>query len=152
MDAVGDIPGGDVHIRDGQIVAVGRGLAAPGAEVIDAQDQIVAPGLVDTHWHMWNTLLRGLSDGVSPEGSVTPGGLTSGMGGSRPPSPLAPEDPPRLGGSASPIPPRPPIPPRGYFVTCVALGKHFLPGDTYAGTRLACAEAVDSGITTVHDW
>jgi 5-methylthioadenosine/S-adenosylhomocysteine deaminase len=122
MDAAGDIPGGDVHIRDGQIVAVGRGLAAPGAEVIDAQGQIVAPGLVDTHWHMWNTLLRGLSDGVSPGGTT----------------------PPR--GSA------PPIPPRGYFVTCVALGKHFLPGDTYAGTRLACAEAVDSGITTVHDW
>ena len=40
----------------------------------------------------------------------------------------------------------------GYFVTCVALGRHFLPGDTYAGTRLACAEAIDAGITTVHDW
>ena len=33
----------------------------------------------------------------------------------------------------------------GYFVTCVALGRHFLPGDTYAGTRLACAEAIDAG-------
>src|SRR5215469_4134984 len=40
----------------------------------------------------------------------------------------------------------------GYFVTCVTLGRHFLPGDTYAGTRLACAEAIDAGITTVHDW
>src|SRR5262249_10252490 len=90
---------------------VGRGLAAPGAEVIDTAGQIVAPGLVDTHWHMWNTLLRGLSDG-------------------------------RPGGDDQ----------QGYFVTCVALGYHFLPGDTYAGTRLACAEAADAGITTVHDW
>jgi 5-methylthioadenosine/S-adenosylhomocysteine deaminase len=40
----------------------------------------------------------------------------------------------------------------GYFATCVSLGRHFLPADTYAGTRLACAEAVDAGITTVHDW
>ena len=40
----------------------------------------------------------------------------------------------------------------GYFATCVALGRHFRPGDTYAGTRLACAEAADAGITTVHDW
>ena len=40
----------------------------------------------------------------------------------------------------------------GYFKTCVSLGRQFLPADTYAGTRLACAEAVDAGITTVHDW
>jgi 5-methylthioadenosine/S-adenosylhomocysteine deaminase len=40
----------------------------------------------------------------------------------------------------------------GYFATCVGIGRHFLPGDTYAGTRLAAAEAIDAGITTVHDW
>jgi cytosine/adenosine deaminase-related metal-dependent hydrolase len=44
------------------------------------------------------------------------------------------------------------MPPRGYFETCVGLGRHFLPQDTYEGTRLACAEAIDAGITTVHDW
>ena len=32
---------------------------------VDAAGKIVAPGLVDTHWHMWNTLLRGMSDGVA---------------------------------------------------------------------------------------
>ncbi len=111
MDSAGDIPGGDVHIGDGEIRAVGAGLDAPGAEVIDATGKIVAPGLVDTHWHMWNTLLRGLSDG-------------------------------RPGGNGA----------AGYFVTCVGLGRHFIPADTYAGTRLACAEAVNAGITTVHDW
>jgi cytosine/adenosine deaminase-related metal-dependent hydrolase len=63
MDPAGDIPGGDVHVCDGVIKAVGRNLAVPQAEVLDAAGKIVEPGLVDTHWHMWNTLLRGMSDG-----------------------------------------------------------------------------------------
>jgi 5-methylthioadenosine/S-adenosylhomocysteine deaminase len=113
MDSAGDIRGGDVHIRDGVIQAIGRNLVAPEAELIDASGKIVAPGLIDTHWHMWNTLLRGMSDGW----------------------------PGAVGRDRS-----------GYFVTCGLLGRHFLPGDTYAGTRLACAEAIDAGITTVHDW
>ncbi|MGH3392410.1 MAG: 8-oxoguanine deaminase, partial [Actinomadura sp.] len=62
MDAQGDVPGGDVHIADGVIVAVGTGIDAPGAESIDARGMIVLPGLVETHWHMWNTLLRSMSD------------------------------------------------------------------------------------------
>jgi len=114
MDSADDIPDGDVHIRDGVIQAIGRKLDIHDAELIDASGKIVAPGLVDTHWHMWNTLLRGMSDGHP------------GLGGA----------------TASP----------GYFVTCAGLGRHFLPADTYAGTRLACAEAIDAGITTVHDW
>jgi 5-methylthioadenosine/S-adenosylhomocysteine deaminase len=113
MDAAGDIAGGDVHIRDGVIQAIGINLDAPEAEPVDAAGKIVAPGLIDAHWHLWNTLLRGLSDGVPSSG---------GPGRS------------------------------GYFATCTGLGPHFLPGDTYAGTRLAAAEAIDAGITTVHDW
>src|SRR5262245_18804096 len=62
MDAAtGDVVGGDVHVRNGEIVAVGRGLAAPTAELIDADGMIVLPGLVETHWHMWNTLLRSMA-------------------------------------------------------------------------------------------
>jgi len=113
MDSAGDLPGADVHVQDGVIQRIGANLDAPGAEVIDAAGKIVAPGLVDTHWHMWNTLLRGMSDG-----RPTPDGPDRG----------------------------------GYFATCVGIGRHFLPGDTYAGTRLAAAEAADAGITTVHDW
>jgi 5-methylthioadenosine/S-adenosylhomocysteine deaminase len=125
MDSAGDLPGADVHVRDGVIRQIGRNLDVPEAEVIDAAGKIVTPGLVDTHWHMWNTLLRGMSDGwPAPEGAGP--GLPGG---------------------------RPPVPPaRGYFATCVGIGRHFLPADTYAGTRLAAAEAVDAGITTVHDW
>lgn len=55
---LGDLPAGDVHIRDGAIVAVGASVEAPGAQVIDARDMIVMPGFVDTHWHLWCTSLR----------------------------------------------------------------------------------------------
>ena len=59
MDArVGDLPSGDVHVRNGVIVAVGPSLNVPGVEVIDARDRIVLPGFVDTHWHLWSTALR----------------------------------------------------------------------------------------------
>ena len=56
--ALGDIPRGAVHVRNGEIVAVGADVNAPAAEVIDATDMIVLPGLIETHWHMWNTLFR----------------------------------------------------------------------------------------------
>jgi len=56
--ALGDIATGDVHIRDGVIVAVGASLAAPGAQMIEGRDTIVMPGFVETHWHLWSTALR----------------------------------------------------------------------------------------------
>ena len=58
---IGEIPRGDVHIRDGVIVAVRDGISAPGATVIDARDQIIMPGFVDTHWHMWTSMWRGMA-------------------------------------------------------------------------------------------
>lgn len=56
--AFADLPRGDVHVRDGAIVAVGASVAAPGAEVIDGNGMICMPGFVDTHWHLWTSLLR----------------------------------------------------------------------------------------------
>lgn len=58
--AIGELARGDVHVRGGAIVAVGEEVAAPGATVIDARDMIVMPGFVETHWHMWNSIWRGL--------------------------------------------------------------------------------------------
>jgi cytosine/adenosine deaminase-related metal-dependent hydrolase len=40
----------------------------------------------------------------------------------------------------------------GYFRVSLGLGRGFTAEDSYAGTRLACAEAIHSGMTTVHDW
>jgi 5-methylthioadenosine/S-adenosylhomocysteine deaminase len=58
--AIPDLPSGDVHVRDGVIVAVGANVAAPGAEVIDGRGSICMPGFVDTHWHLWTTSMRPL--------------------------------------------------------------------------------------------
>ena len=43
-----------VLVKDGVIDSVGTGAApaAPGAEVIDAQGNLVTPGLVDAHPHL----------------------------------------------------------------------------------------------------
>src|SRR5690606_12070347 len=61
MAPAGDLSGADVLIRDGRIAAVGPKLPARGAEVVDADGMLVLPGLVETHWHMWTTLLRSLA-------------------------------------------------------------------------------------------
>ncbi len=54
-----ELPSGDILITGGWISAVETSLQAPpGAEVIDATGLVVLPGLVDTHRHTWQTLLR----------------------------------------------------------------------------------------------
>jgi cytosine/adenosine deaminase-related metal-dependent hydrolase len=105
--ALGDIADGSVHIRNGRIVAVGKDLVAPAARVVDGAAMIVMPGLVDTHWHMWNTLYRSFSGDQASD---------------------------------------------GYFATVARYGQQMTPDDMYQSTRLAAAEAINSGITTVHDW
>lgn len=63
MTALGEeIEGGDLFMRDGKIVEVGRNLDVPaGAEVIDGSGRFVTPGIIDTHSHL----------GVSPSPSVS---------------------------------------------------------------------------------
>lgn len=57
-----EIAGGAVFVRDNAIEAVGTTAELPDSadEVIDARDQIVIPGLVNTHHHMYQTLTRAL--------------------------------------------------------------------------------------------
>jgi cytosine/adenosine deaminase-related metal-dependent hydrolase len=57
---VPDLPRGDVHVRSGRIVAIAPAINAPGAERIDAAGMIVMPGFVETHWHLWNSLLKNM--------------------------------------------------------------------------------------------
>src|SRR3954468_20625902 len=59
MDAaVPDLVAGDVHVRDGTIIAVAQKIQAAAAQVIDGAGMICIPGFVDTHFHMWNALFR----------------------------------------------------------------------------------------------
>lgn len=57
---IGELPRGDVLIEDGVITAVAPSLGEVDAEVIDATGHIVAPGLIDTHRHTWQTQMRAL--------------------------------------------------------------------------------------------
>ena len=106
--ALGDLPRTDIHVRDGAIVAVASGTAAPGARVIDGSGMIALPGFVETHWHLWNSSLRALVKGDDPK--------------------------------------------EGYFPVTLRLGPLATPEDAYRSVRLGVAEALASGITTVHDW
>jgi 5-methylthioadenosine/S-adenosylhomocysteine deaminase len=55
---IGDLPRGDVHIRDGVIVDVAQQLDVPDAEIIDASSMVVMPGFVDGHRHLWEGIVR----------------------------------------------------------------------------------------------
>ena len=56
MDAgIGDLPTGDVHVKDGVIVAVAKDIKTP-ARAIDGKGMICMPGLIDTHWHHWTNI------------------------------------------------------------------------------------------------
>ena len=62
------IQDGAVYIENERIVAVGRTdeLAGYGAdEVIDASGMIIMPGLIDTHVHLAQALIRGCADDVA---------------------------------------------------------------------------------------
>ena len=59
--ALGDIAGADVLIEDGEIIAVGAHLGVGDAQVIDASDCLVLPGLIDTHRHTWQALFRNIA-------------------------------------------------------------------------------------------
>lgn len=58
--SLGDLATGDVHIRGGAILGVAPKIEAQGVPRLDMTGRVVMPGFVDTHWHMWNTIARGL--------------------------------------------------------------------------------------------
>lgn len=58
--AIGVIHGGDILIEGEKIAEVAPRVSADGAQVIDAADMIVIPGLVNAHIHTWEFPLRGI--------------------------------------------------------------------------------------------
>jgi cytosine/adenosine deaminase-related metal-dependent hydrolase len=62
MDAaIKDLPRGDLLIENGRIAAIAPHLVSGDAEIVDAADMIVLPGLVNAHVHTWQSGLRGIA-------------------------------------------------------------------------------------------
>src|SRR6185503_9769070 len=57
---IGVVDGGDILVDDGKIVEVGKNISAGAAQIVDARDMIVTPGLVNAHIHTWEYPLRGI--------------------------------------------------------------------------------------------
>lgn len=55
---IGIVPAGQLLVDDGVIVDVGAEVNGAGAEVVEAADMIIMPGLIDTHFHMWSSIGR----------------------------------------------------------------------------------------------
>ncbi len=58
-----DLSNCDVLFEAGVIRAVGKGLVAAGAHVVEARGCVVTPGLVNTHHHLFQTLTKAVPGG-----------------------------------------------------------------------------------------
>jgi dihydroorotase len=67
----------DILIEKGKISAIGKGLDAKGADVIDAAGKLVTPGLVDIHVHLRDPGLEYKEDIASGTLSAVTGGFTA---------------------------------------------------------------------------
>jgi cytosine/adenosine deaminase-related metal-dependent hydrolase len=66
--AADGIPGGWVSLRDGLVDAVGAAGTEPAAhEIVSARDCVVTPGLVNTHHHMFQNLMRSFAPVINSD-------------------------------------------------------------------------------------
>ncbi|MFT8720789.1 amidohydrolase family protein [Acetobacter sp.] len=55
---------GDIRIHDGRIATIGDVPEQPGDTVLDARGGVVMPGLVSTHHHLFQTMLKGIPSAI----------------------------------------------------------------------------------------
>ena len=64
-DARRELNGHDILLRDGVIAGIGKNLSiSAGAEIVDARNAVVTPGLVNTHHHLYQSLTRAVPGGA----------------------------------------------------------------------------------------
>lgn len=56
--------GTDIRVHDGVITAIGALAPEPGERVLDAAGCVVYPGYVNTHHHLFQSLLKGIPAGI----------------------------------------------------------------------------------------
>lgn len=56
---------GALRVRDGRIAAMGALTPEPGEQIIDASGALVCPGLVNTHHHLFQSVLKAVPDGMN---------------------------------------------------------------------------------------
>jgi len=57
--------GPDIRVRDGRIEAIGALTPMPGEATIDARHCVVYPAWVNTHHHLFQSLLKGEPKGLN---------------------------------------------------------------------------------------
>jgi len=64
-DAEGTRFSGALRVDDGRVTEIGALDPKPGEDVIDANGCVVTPGLVNTHHHLFQSVLKAVPDGVN---------------------------------------------------------------------------------------
>jgi 8-oxoguanine deaminase len=57
--------GPDIRVRDGVIEALGRLAPEPSETIYDASDCVIYPGWVNTHHHLFQSMLKGVPAGIN---------------------------------------------------------------------------------------
>jgi len=56
---------GAIRVVDGRIAAIGDLAPAPGENIIDATGCVIYPGLISTHHHLFQSILKGVRAGIN---------------------------------------------------------------------------------------
>jgi len=58
---------GDIRVIDGMIAEIGALEASPGEKIVDASGCVVTPGLINTHHHLFQSVMKAVPEGMNEE-------------------------------------------------------------------------------------